>query len=55
MLFHMDDKHLIGRLRIIRTSHIGPVTCQLLLRRYNTPKAALQAIPELFARGVGGD
>jgi DNA processing protein len=47
----MDDKDLIDRLRLIRTSHIGPVTCQLLLRRYNTPKAALQAIPELSARG----
>ena len=51
MLFFMDDKDLIDRLRLIRTSHIGPVTCQLLLRRYNTPKAALQAIPELSARG----
>jgi DNA processing protein len=47
----MDDKDLIDRLRLIRTSHIGPVTCQLLLRRYNKPKAALQAIPELSARG----
>ena len=51
MLSCMDDKDLIDRLRLIRTSHIGPVTCQLLLRRYNTPKAALQAIPELSARG----
>ena len=51
MLSCMDDKDLIDRLRLIRTSHIGPVTCQLLLRRYNTPKAALQAITELSARG----
>ena len=50
MLSCMDDKDLIDRLCLIRTSHIGPVTCQLLLRRYNTPKAALQAIPELSAR-----
>ena len=55
MLSHMNNKDLIDRLRPIRTSHIGPVTCQLLLRRYNTPKAALQAMPELCARGVGGD
>ena len=41
MLSHMDDKDLIDRLRFIRISHIDPVTCQLLLRRYNTPKAAL--------------
>jgi len=51
MLTRMDDKDLIDRLRLIRTSHIGPVTCQLLLRRYKTPKAALQAILELSARG----
>ena len=51
MLSHVDDKDLIDRLRLIRPNHIGPVTCHLLLRWYNTPKAALQAMPELSARG----
>ena len=51
MLSRMDDTELLDRLRHIRTNHIGPITCQLLLRRYGTPAAALQAIPELSAKG----
>ena len=51
MLSRMDDTELLDRLRLIRTNHIGPITCQLLLRRYGTPAAALQAIPELSAKG----
>jgi len=47
----MDDTELLDRLRLIRTNHIGPITCQLLLRRYGTPAAALQAIPELSTKG----
>ena len=47
----MDDTELLDRLRLIRTNHIRPITCQLLLRRYGTPPAALQAIPELSAKG----
>ena len=51
MLSRMDDTELLDRLRLIRTNHIGPITCQLLLRRYGTPAAALQAIPELSTKG----
>ena len=51
MLSRMDDTELLDRLRHIRTNHIGPITCQLLLRRYGTPAAELQAIPELSAKG----
>ena len=51
MLSRMDDTELLDRLRLIRTNHIGPITCQLLLRRYGSPSAALQAIPELSAKG----
>jgi DNA processing protein len=45
----MDDTELLDRLRLMRTNHIGPITCQLLSRRYGRPAAALQAIPELSA------
>ena len=41
---------LIG-LRLIRTIHIGPITCQHLLKRFGTGRDALSAIPELSARG----
>ena len=37
MLSRMDDTELLDRLRLIRTNHIGPITCQLLLRRYGSP------------------
>jgi len=47
----MKDTELLDRLRLIRTSHIGPITCQHLLKRYGTVRDALSAIPELSARG----
>ena len=37
MLLRMDDTELLDRLRLIRTNHIRPITCQLLLRRYGSP------------------
>ena len=51
MLGLMKDTELLDRLRLIRTSHIGPITCQHLLKRYCTVRDALSAIPELSARG----
>ena len=48
----MKDAELLDRLRLIRTSHIGPITCQHLLKRYCTERNALSAIPELSARVV---
>ena len=47
----MDQKNLINKLRLIRTPNIGPITCQLLMRRYGSAAAALDAIPDLSARG----
>lgn len=44
---------LLDRLRLIRSANIGPITYFQLIRRFGTPKAALQAIPELALRGGG--
>jgi len=41
----------IDRIRLSRTPHIGPVTCQLLLARYKTASSAIDAVAELSARG----
>ena len=38
-------------LRLIRTPNIGPMTFSLLLQRYGSAIAALQAVPELAKRG----
>ncbi|WP_425473964.1 DNA-processing protein DprA [Sphingomonas montanisoli] len=43
----------IARLRLIRTSGIGPVTYIQLLRRFGDPEAALAALPDLARRGGG--
>ena len=47
------NEDLIDRLRLARTSGIGPVTFRQLLRRFGGPTEALQAIPELARRGGG--
>lgn len=47
----MDQSERINRLRLIRTPHIGPVTCRLLLQRYGNAQKAIAAVPELSARG----
>ena len=44
---------LLDRLRLIRSANIGPVTYFQLLARFGTAKAALEAIPQLAARGGG--
>jgi len=41
----------LARLRLIRTETVGPTTFRALIGRYGTATAALEAIPELAARG----
>jgi DNA processing protein len=41
------------KLRLIRSANIGPVTYFQLLARFGSAKAALDAIPDLAARGGG--
>jgi DNA processing protein len=47
------DQDRLDRLRLIRSSNIGPVTYYQLLQRFGTAAAALEAIPHLAARGGG--
>jgi DNA processing protein len=47
----MQDR--LDRLRLIRSAQIGPVTYFQLLQRFGTAAAALEAIPNLAARGGG--
>jgi DNA processing protein len=43
----------IARLRLIRSDNIGPVTYFQLLARFGSAAAAIEAIPDLAARGGG--
>jgi DNA processing protein len=47
------DADGLARLRLIRTSAIGPVTYRHLLSRFGSAQAALDAVPELARRGGG--
>ena len=44
---------LVDRLRLVRSPGIGPVTFRQLLARFGSPAAALEAVPNLAARGGG--
>jgi DNA processing protein len=43
----------IARLRLIRSDNIGPITYYHLLARFGSAQAAIDAIPDLAARGGG--
>jgi len=49
----VTDADGLARLRLIRTSSVGPVTFTQLLARFGTAQAALDAIPDLARRGGG--
>lgn len=42
---------LIAHLRLARAETVGPRTYQTLIRRFGSAEAALNALPELAARG----
>lgn len=44
---------LVDRLRLVRSPGIGPVTYRQLISRFGSPAAALEAVPDLAARGGG--
>jgi len=46
-----DD--LVDRLRLVRSPGIGPVTYRQLVARFGSAAAALEAVPDLAARGGG--
>ena len=43
----------VARLRLIRTSQIGPVTYRQLIDRFGDAATAIEALPQLAARGGG--
>lgn len=43
----------LDKLRLIRTAHIGPVAYRQLIARFGTARRALDALPDLAARGGG--
>ncbi len=43
----------VARLRLIRSDNIGPITYFQLLARFGSAQAAIDAIPDLAARGGG--
>jgi DNA processing protein len=49
----MGSAEDIARLRLIRSDQVGPVTYHHLLLRFGSAQAALDAIPDLAARGGG--
>ena len=51
----MVHKEAMSRLRLARTTYVGPITCQLLMARYGTAVKALAAIPEYRLVGGGGN
>ena len=44
---------LLARLRLVRSSGIGPITFRQLLLRFGSAESALRAVPDLAARGGG--
>lgn len=53
MLDRSTAEDRIARLRLIRSDNIGPVTYFQLVLRFGSASAALEAIPDLAARGGG--
>lgn len=49
----MSDGNVIARLRLIRTPQIGPITYAQLIARFGDAASAIEALPELAARGGG--
>jgi DNA processing protein len=47
------DADGLARLRLIRTTSVGPATYRQLLLRFGSPLAAIKAIPDLARRGGG--
>jgi DNA processing protein len=53
MLDRSRTEDHVARLRLIRSDNIGPVTYFHLLARFGSASAALDAVPDLAARGGG--
>jgi DNA processing protein len=47
----LTDRQRIAWLRLIRSDNVGPVTFRDLINHFGSAEAALEALPELSARG----
>lgn len=50
----LSEKEQRDRLRLIRSSNVGPIVFRQLLGRYGTAAKALEALPDLIRRGGHG-
>ncbi len=48
---HLTEQQRFNWLRLIRTEKIGPATFKQLIQRFGSAQAALEALPEIAARG----
>ncbi len=49
--FHDSDGDLLSWIQLARSENVGPLTFHRLLKRYKTPRKALEALPHLAAQG----
>ena len=49
----LTREEAFSRIRLLRSPNIGPVSYHQLLRRFGTAVLALEALPDLAARGGG--
>lgn len=47
----LDQDEAFARIRLLRSPHVGPVSYRQLLRRFGNAAKAIEALPELAARG----
>lgn len=47
----LDDAQRLAWLRLIRSENVGPASFRALINRFGSAEAALEALPELAARG----
>lgn len=50
----LSQEEAFARIRLLRSPNVGPVSYRQLLRRFGTARGALEALPDLAARGGGG-
>ena len=50
----LPQDEAFARIRLLRSPHVGPISYAELLRRFGTAQAALEALPDLAARGGRG-
>ena len=48
---HLNDEERRDRLRLMMSENVGPATFRMLIERYGSAGDALEALPELSARG----